>query len=182
MRSHDADEFSNAETDVSFSVRPVLDGQWSIVAWLWQSYRHDLAIIVRGMPYSNGRYQAALLDEFPSADGAAYIAWRPHPKSGEEAPIGFAIVRGLTGDRRSIEGFWVTPVVRREGVGTQFARQIMARHEGPWTIAFQLDNSAAGIFWRNVADAVFGPGRWSERERPVLGLPTLPPDHFIESE
>lgn len=181
MSSHDAGNVTNVETDVSFVVRPVMDDQWSIVAWLWQAYRHDLASIVNGMPYSNGRYQAALLDEFPSADGAGYIAWRPHPKSAEEAPIGFAIIRGLTDARRSIAGFWVSPVLRREGVGTQFAQLILSRHEGPWTIAFQHDNRAAGAFWRNVANLVFGPGRWSEEERPVPGLPTAPPDHFIES-
>ena len=110
------------------------------------------------------------------------MAWRAHPKTGEDAPIGFAVIKGLTGDRRSIEGFWVTPVVRREGVGTQFARQVLSRHEGPWTIAFQHDNTGAGIFWRTVANAVFGPGRWTEDERPVPGLPTAPPDHYIESK
>ena len=182
MNSDNVGGLGGVSAEVAFSIRLVSDEQLSILAWLWQSYRHDLATIVNGLPYSNGRYQAALLDEFPTVDGSAYMAWRAHPKTGEDAPIGFAVIKGLTGDRRSIEGFWITPVVRREGVGTQFARQVLSRHEGPWTIAFQHDNTGAGIFWRNVANAVFGPGRWTEDERPVPGLPTAPPDHFIESQ
>ena len=181
MNSKNPAGLADIGSDMGFIVRPVSEDQWSIVAWLWQSYRHDLATIVNGLPYADGRYQAALLDEFPMVDGAGYLAWRPHAKTGEDAPIGFAVIKGLEGEKRSIEGFWVTPVVRREGVGTQFARQILSRHEGPWRIAFQHDNIGAGIFWRNVANMVFGPGRWSEEQRPVPGLPTAPPDHFIES-
>ena len=174
---------SNAgfEPEIGFSVREVMDEQWPIVAWLWQSYRHDLALVVNGLPYADGRYQTAVLNEYPMADGAGYLAWRPHPKSGEDAPIGFAVIKGLKGERRSIEGFWVAPVARREGVGTKFAVDVLSRHDGPWTIVFQHDNVGAGVFWRKVADTVFGPGRWSEDERAISGLPTAPPDHFIQS-
>ena len=164
-----------------FSVRPVSDEQWSIVAWLWQAYRHDLAVIVSGLPYADGRYQAALVDESPTVDAAAYLAWRAHPKTGEDAPIGFALIKGLSGVRRSIEGFWVAPVARRDGVGTRIALEVLSRHEGSWRIAFQHDNIGAGIFWRRVADAAFGPGEWTEETRPVPMLPNVPPDHFIES-
>ena len=182
MESEASEHTADIEPHTSFTVLPVVAEQWTIVAWLWQSYRNDLATVVKGLPYSDGRYQTARLDEFPSDDALAYIAWRPHPKTGEDAPIGFAVIKGLTGDRRSIEGFWVAPVVRREGVGSLFAQQILARHEGPWTIAFQHENTDAAVFWRKVANNVFGVGNWSEEERPVPGIPTAPPDHFIESE
>ena len=104
------------------------------------------------------------------------------PKTGEEAPIGFALVKGLTSERRSLEGFWVTPMARRGGVGTAFAQHVLSKHEGPWVIAFQHDNVGATIFWRQVADIVFGLGKWSEDERPVPGLPDVPSDHFIVSK
>ena len=182
MESDASEPIAEVGPREGFKVMPVADEQWTIVAWLWQSYRNDLATVVNGLPYSDGRYQAARLDELPSEDGLAYIAWRPHPKTGEDAPIGFAVINGLTGDRRSIEGFWVAPVVRREGVGTLFAQQILARHEGPWTFAFQQENVTAAVFWRNVANDVFGVGKWFEVERPVPGIPMAPPDHFIESE
>lgn len=163
-------------------IRPVANDQWEIVAWLWQLFRHDLAGIVNGLPYGDGRYQAARLTEFPSPDVAGYLAWRAHPKTGEDAPVGFALVDGIANTQRSVVGFWVAPVVRREGVGRDLAVDVLSRHPGPWSIGFQNDNVKAAGFWRAVADVAFGPGRWSETERPVPGLPDVPPDHFIESE
>ena len=164
-----------------FLVRRVADDQWPIVAWLWQSYRNDLATVVHGLPYADGRYQARQLDAFPTPDGVAYLAWRPHPKTGEDAPVGFAVIRGLAASRRSIEGFWITPALRRERLGARFALEVLSRHEGPWTIAFQHDNLGAGHFWRSVADVHFGPGGWTEEERVVPGVEGAPKDHFIES-
>lgn len=163
------------------SVGAVSDDQWDIIAWLWQLYRHDLAEIVSGLPYGDGRYQAAELKRFPSPDHAGYLAWLPHPKTGERAPVGFALVDGLEGDRRSVVGFWVAPVVRGGGVGRHLAAEVLGRHVGPWSIGFQHDNVKAAAFWRGVAEEVFGQGRWSEEQRPVPGLPDVPPDHFIES-
>jgi GNAT superfamily N-acetyltransferase len=165
----------------SFSVRPVSDDQWEIVAWLWQAFRHDLATIVNGLPYADGRYQARQLERLPSADAAGYLAWRPHPKTGEDAPVAFAVIDGLAGDRRSVLAFWVAPAARREGIGRRFAADVLSRHDGPWSVAFQHENASAGRFWREIADTAFGPGQWSEELRPVPGRPHVPPDHFIES-
>jgi predicted acetyltransferase len=159
----------------------VSDDQWEIVGWLWQAFRHDLALIVHGLPYADGRYQAAELRKYPSPDGAAYLAWRPHPNTGQDAPVGFAVVSGLQGQRRSVAAFWVAPVVRRDGVGRALALDVLGRHPGPWSIGFQHDNVAAGGFWRQVADEAFGAGRWQEIERPVPGRPHAPPDHLIET-
>jgi predicted acetyltransferase len=163
------------------SIASVSDDQWEIVAWLWQAFRHDLALIVRGLPYADGRYQAAELRQYPSANGTGYLAWRPHPKTGENAPVGFALVDGLQSSTRSIPGFWVTPAVRRDGVGQTLAIDVLSRHPGPWSIGFQHDNTCAGLFWRAAADIAFGPGRWTETLRPVPSRPNVPPDHFIES-
>jgi len=80
VRADDPGRLADVATESGFSVRPVSDEQRTIVAWLWQAYRHDLATIVNGLPYADGRYQAALLDGFPMADGAAYLAWRAHPR------------------------------------------------------------------------------------------------------
>jgi predicted acetyltransferase len=163
-----------------FAVRPVEADQWEIVAWLWQCFRHDLAQIVSGLPYADGRYQARELGTYPAPDRAGYLAWRPHPKTGEDAPIGFALVDGLTGERPSLAALWVATVVRGEGVGMRLALDVIARHPGAWTVAFQHDNDRAGAFWRRVADAAFGRGRWREVTRAVPGLPDVPPDHWIE--
>lgn len=165
----------------SFVVHPVGTDQRGIVGWLWQCFRHDLAMTVSGLPYADGRYQTRELTEFPTPDGAGYLAWRPHPKTGEDAPIGFALIDGLTAERRSLMALWVAPVVRRDGVGHQLALDVIARHPGPWSVAFQHDNRGAGVFWRRVADAAFGRGSWREGTRDVPGLPGAPADHWIET-
>lgn len=162
-------------------VRPVVGDQWGIVGWLWQCFRHDLAPIVSGLPYADGRYQPGELAAYPKPDGVGYLAWRAHPKTGEDAPIGFALVDGLTSERRSLVALWVAPAVRGEGAGRQLALDVLARHAGPWTICFQHENHRAATFWRRVADAAFGSGRWSEDIRDVPGLPHVPPDHWIET-
>jgi hypothetical protein len=165
----------------SMDIRPVDDGEWMVVAWLWQCFTHDLATIVSGLPYADGRYQTRGLPDGSSPDVAGYLAWRPHPKTREAAPIGFAIVEGLIQDRRSLAALWVAPVVRCEGVGRQLALDVLARHEGPWTVVFQHENVQAGRFWRQVADRAFGGGTWRELEKPVPGLADAAPDHWIET-
>ena len=144
-------------------------------------FRHDLATIVSGLPYADGRYQTRGLPDGTSLDVAGYLAWNPHPKTGERAPVGFAIVDGLTRHRRSLAALWVAPVVRRYGVGRQLALHVISRHPGPWSVAFQHENVQAGKFWRRVADEAFGDGSWQESQKPVPGVPTAPSDHWIET-
>ena len=165
----------------TITIRPVDDGQWSIVAWLWQCFRHDLAPVVSALPYADGRYQTQGLPERHTPDRVTYLAWLPHPKTHEPAPVGFAVVDGLAADRRSAAALWVAPAIRQEGVGRQLALDVMGRHEGPWAIAFQHDNPGAARFWRRVADEAFGPGGWREDRREVTGAPSAPPDHWIET-
>lgn len=165
----------------AFVVEAVGRKQWEIVAWLWQCFRQDLAPFVDALPYADGRYQTRELAAFPSPDKVGYLAWRPHPRTGEKAPIGFALVDGVTGDRRSLVAFWVATAARRDGVGMRLARDVIARHPGAWSVGFQHDNHRAGRFWRRVADAAFGEGNWREDVHPVPGLPDVPPDHWIQT-
>lgn len=171
-----------ARSAPALSIRPVqIEQEWDVLAWLWQCFRHDLALTVGALPYADGRYQAQDLPRAPSADRVAYLAWRAHPKTGGQASVGFAVVDGLTGRRRGLAALWIAPVVRREGLGQHLALDVLGRHHGPWSIAFQHDNPAAGRFWRTVADLAFGPGAWDEQERPVPHRPDVPPDHWLES-
>ena len=162
-------------------LRAVADDEWPIVAWLWQAFRQDLADVVQGLPYADGRYQARALQAFPSADTAGYLVRRPHPNTGEESPVAFALVDGLEAGRRTVVGFWVAPPLRRTGLGRRLALEVLARHPGPWEIGFQHENPSAGAFWRRVADLAFGEGGWTEVTRPVPGRPQVPPDHFIRT-
>lgn len=162
-------------------VRLVAEDEWGVVVWLWQAFRRDLANVVQGLPYADGRYQWQDLRQFPSPDGTGYLAWRPHPNTGQDAPIGFALVDGLQGPRRSLAGLWVVTAARGDGIGRTLVLDVLGRHRGPWAIGFQHENPAAGRFWRRVADAAFGPAGWSADERAVPGRPQVPPDHWIET-
>lgn len=167
-----------------YDVRPVADDQWPVVAWLWQDFRHDLAPVVRGFPYADGRYRHSGLDAYPAPDRCGYLAWVPHPNTGEDAPIGFALVRGLDAASRLLQAFFVVPAARRSGVGRGLARDVIARHPGPWEIPFQAGNTAAASFWRRVATDAWGAaraGRWTERTESVPGRPELAPDHWIRT-
>lgn len=161
-------------------VRAVADDQWEIVAWLWQAYRNDLAPVVDGYPYADGRYRHAQLEEYPRADGAGYLAWSPHPNTGEDAPVGFALVTGLEAARCGMHAFFVVPAARRHHVGHRCALDVIRRHPGAWEIAFQEDNVAAGHFWRSVATAAWG-SAWAETAETVPGKPGVPPDHWIRT-
>jgi predicted acetyltransferase len=139
--------------------------------------------VVQGLPYADGRYAHGPLDGYPADDRVGYLARRPHPNTGEDAPVGFALVSGLGGERRHVDAFWTAPAARRGGLGRQLASHAVERQPGPWTIAFQHDNEAAGRFWRRVATELFGAEGhgWAEDERPVPGRPEVPPDHWIET-
>ncbi|MEP9361408.1 GNAT family N-acetyltransferase [Nocardioides sp. CN2-186] len=162
------------------TVRPVDDDQWEVVAWLWQAYRHDLSEVVHGFPYADGRYQHAGLDGYPRPDAVGYLDWRPHPNTGEDAPVAFAVVGGLDAARRTVDAFFVVPAARRGGTGRALAADVIARHPGAWEIAFQDGNVSAGHFWRAVARDAWGDA-WTETEEPVPGKPDLPPDHWIRT-
>ena len=170
-------------TGPGHDIRPVAADEWDVVAWLWQAYRSDMAPIVDGLPYADGRYSHGPLDGYPAPDRIGYLARRPHPNTGAEAPVGFALVSGLGAERRFMDGFWTAPVARRGGLGLALASYVIEQHPGPWTIAFQDGNAAATGFWRRVAAERLGAegAAWTEERRPVPGRPGVPPDHWIET-
>ncbi|MCW2755996.1 MAG: family N-acetyltransferase [Marmoricola sp.] len=161
-------------------VRPVAADQWPIVAWLWQDFRHDLAPVVMGFPYADGRYRHTQLDGYPGPGKVGYLATEPHPNTGEDAPVAFALVDGLDTDERELAAFFVVPASRRVGTGRDFAAAVLALHPGRWRIAFQHDNPSAGAFWRVVAADAFGEA-WTEERVPVPDRPDAPDDHWIRT-
>lgn len=166
---------------MTLSIALVGDDEWSVVGWLWQAFQQDLAPILGALPYADGRYQWGRLLHVPSRDTAGYVAWRPHPNTGERAPVAFSVATGLDLPRRTLTAFWVAPAARGDRIGLTLARHTIAAHPGLWSIPFQENNIVAAAFWRRVADEAFGVGRWDETPRAVPHRPEAPPDHWIEN-
>ena len=166
-------------SSASLQLHEATGSDWLVLRRLWQLFRYDLADITDAFPCGDGRYQAQVLEGTPSPDLAAYIVWRAHPKTNEQAPVAFTLVDGLTAERRSIAGFWVLPQLRRQGVGRQLALETIRRHRGQWLIGFQHNNTSAAHFWRAVADDAFGHQQWTETRSPIPRRPDEPADHLI---
>ena len=144
-----------------------------MVERLWLMFRHDLSEYDEVLPDTDGTFyadrpRAALAD----ADWAAYLL------TIDARPAGLALVRGLTGPKRVLNTFFVVRGARRTGVGLSAVQQVVARHPGPWEVAFQDANAAAVRFWRRVATEIAGDA-WTEERRPVPHRPDLPPDVWI---
>ena len=84
----------------------------------------------------------------------------------------------MSGETRSIGDFFVVRAARRQRVGYDVARDLLARYPGRWEIGFQGANRGAPEFWRRVAADAAG-NTWREELRPVPGKPHIPDDHFI---
>jgi predicted acetyltransferase len=62
---------------------------------------------------------------------------------------GFALVRHDHSDgHREVGEIYVVDRWRRQGIGSAFARQLLARYPGPWKLHALADNRGAVAFWR----------------------------------
>jgi predicted acetyltransferase/ADP-ribose pyrophosphatase YjhB (NUDIX family) len=152
-------------------VEPVGD-DWPVVERLWQLYQHDLSEFRHSAPDVEGRFQVGRLPAYGDRDDrAAYLA-----RLGD-VPCGFALVRGLGRDHRLMGEFFVTRSARGRGIAAAFARTVLDRHPGPWTVPFQNENPRAAAFWRRLAaDAL---DDVAERTVAVPGKRHLPPDVWL---
>ncbi len=155
------------------SVRLAGTADHPVLERLWLMFRHDMSEFRGVLPFPDATFRRERLHAaFSDTDWAAYLLM-----SGER-PVGFALVRGLTGPKRVLNSFFVVRGARRSGIGLRGVREVVSRHPGPWEVAFQDDNVTAVRFWRRVA-ATIAPGAWAEERRPVPGRPGLPPDVWI---
>lgn len=141
---------------------------------LWLLFRHDMSELRGVLPQPDGTFRS---DRLHSAFGGD-ADWAPYLVRSGEQPLGLVLVRGLAGPVRVLNSFFVVRGARRSGVGLRIAREVIARHPGPWEIPFQDDNAVAVRFWRRVAADV-ADAAWAEERRPVPDRPELPPDTWI---
>ncbi|MFI9831992.1 GNAT family N-acetyltransferase [Streptomyces sp. NPDC051913] len=161
------------ETD-DISVRPVTPTDRPTLDRLWLLFRHDLSEFGGQLPNPDGMFRTERLEAAFSGDKD----WAAYLFSSAQQPVGFAFVRGLDGPTRVLNSFFVVRGARRAGIGMRAVRDVVARHPGAWTVAFQDANPGAVRFWRRVADQL-APGAWTEERRPVPGRPGLAPDVWV---
>ncbi|MGW2618145.1 GNAT family N-acetyltransferase [Streptomyces sp. NPDC001500] len=157
-------------------VRRATDADRAVLERLWLLFRHDLSEFMGVLPHPDGTFRSDGLEAaFVDADRAPYLL-----TSGER-PVGFAVVCGLGGPVRALDGFFVVRGARRSRIGLRAVQEVVVRHPGPWEVAFQDANTGAVRFWRRVAAEIAGDA-WREEHRPVPGRPDLPPDAWISFE
>ncbi|MEW1631526.1 GNAT family N-acetyltransferase [Streptomyces sp. NPDC089173] len=140
---------------------------------LWLMFRHDMSEFSAAKPGPDGTFRTDRLEAaFTDADRVPYLL------TADERPVGLAFVRGLGGPVRVLNSFFVVRGARGAGVGLRAVLDVLARHPGPWEVAFQDVNAPAVRFWRRVAREV-APDAWTEEHRPVPGRPELAPDTWI---
>jgi predicted acetyltransferase len=161
-------------TDVT--LEPVAAGSPSVVVVerLNQLFRHDLSSYRDSWPQDDGL--------FPAHDVATYLGGDPD-RTGwlfrvEGHVAGFALVRGVQRPPRILYAFFVVGRARRMGVGRAAAAAVLAKHPGPWQIAFQDNNPPAVGLWHQVAADAAGEA-WRTEHRPVPDKPWIPPDTWI---
>lgn len=124
------------------SDRPVLER-------LWLMFRHDMSEFGGVLPNPDGTFRSDRLHAaFTKAD------WAPYLVTSGESPVGLAFVRSLTAPTRVLSSFFVVRAVRRTGIGLRAVQEVVAKHPGPWQVAFQEGNVAAVQFWRRVATEI----------------------------
>lgn len=159
-------------TDVS--VRLMNDGDRPAAERLWLMFRHDMSEFQGGLPAPDGSFRSERLRAAFTDDPD----WAPYLLVSGAHPVGLALVRALTAPVRVLNTFFVVRGARRSGLGLRAVQQVVARHPGPWEVAFQYQNLAAVRFWRRVATEISGDA-WTEERRPVPDRPDLPPDVWI---
>lgn len=164
----------NTEHDLALTVRRAGPADYPTVERLWLLFRHDLSEFREQLPNQDGTFRGDRLEAALSGDED----WAAYLFSSGEHPVGFAFVRALTQPTRVLNSFFVVRGARRGGVGLWAVRDVVARHPGPWTVAFQDSNPGAVRFWRRVGEAI-APGEWEEERRPVPNKPDLAPDVWI---
>lgn len=158
-------------TDLSVRRAGVADR--AVLERLWLMFRHDMSEFHATLPSADGTFTADRLHlALTDPDWASYLLMI------DTAPVGIAFVRGLTGQKRVLNTFFVVRGVRRRGAGLQAVRRVTAMHAGAWEVAFQDANVGAVSFWRRAATEIAGDA-WSEERRAVPHRPDLPPDVWI---
>ena len=113
-------------------------------------YQHDLSDIWGQDLDEHGEYGYEL-DRFMRQSNAWAYVFRLSCNL-----AGFALVDTrvrIAGDDFWMDQFFILKKYRRQGIGTEGARKIFARHPGRWQVGQMPENVPAHTFWRKVIGA-----------------------------
>ena len=139
---------------------------------LWLLFSHEMTAYSGVLPNRDGRYRRERLVK--AFEDPCWGGWL---LTAADRPIGFAVVRALDRPVRVLSSFFLVAPARRLGLGTAFARSVVGRPHGAWSVPYQDANPAASRFWPRLAEQC-DPG-WTARRVPVPGRPDLPPDTWV---
>jgi predicted acetyltransferase len=128
-------------------VIPAAPEQQSILANLLELYAHDFSEFHDIEVGADGRFRYKRLPLYWSEPGRhPFLVW----VAGN--PAGFALVkRGseVSGDKNvwDMAEFFVMRKYRREGIGSQVAREVWSRFPGQWEVRVLEENVLAYLFW-----------------------------------
>ena len=100
---------------------------------LGQLYRYDLSEPYRLLPTADGTFNNRRLDRFLAGVDPGRRVWLIRVAG---ALGGFVTTRPTEDGGTSIDDFFVVRALRRSGVGTNAARQVIAMFPGRWSIGF----------------------------------------------
>ena len=152
---------------------PVDRSHRAVLGNLGQLFRHDLSEPYGLLPNDDGTFNDRQLDLFLAGQDPSRRAWLI-TAAGRTA--GLVMTVAAEGGGTSINGFFVVRALRRTGVGSAAAAQVIALIPGRWQIGFQRYNPGAEAFWSRVATRAAG-AAWAIHDGPAFG--TRPPDTFI---
>jgi predicted acetyltransferase len=133
---------------------------------------HDLAEFRDLQVQPNGRFRDDRLRTYLSYDEH----WPLVLRSDREI-VGFALVRKSQPETFVIGEFFIKPEFRRAGIGKLAVPQILKIFAGNWEIPFQIENSRAATFWREIVKDLGY--EVSETSKAVFGNPELPHDVWL---
>jgi len=131
---------------------------------LMQLYLYDFAAIDGWTIHADGLYgDAAIEDYWTDRQRTSFLVYV------DGALAGFVLIRDgarFAGEgTREVSEFFVLRRHRRQGVGSEVARQVFDMFPGKWELTQITSNVAAQAFWRRIIAAYTG-GRYQEQARP----------------
>ncbi|HEY5628017.1 MAG TPA: GNAT family N-acetyltransferase [Candidatus Limnocylindrales bacterium] len=106
-------------------LRELSERDLPLIERLWQLYSHDMSEVRRTLPNAEGLFKPGRLPGYlGDPDCRGYVV------TYQDAPVGFAFVVGVSGPLRRMGDFFVARGVRRQGIASQMAKALLARHPG----------------------------------------------------